>query len=340
MACPEPVTAGNASENDLQIQWLAGRRNWVYWPDPHPFRKFAVSNVPNRTLAIAAASLLIGLVVLGLKFLAWQVTGSIALYSDALESIVNVVTALVALVAVRLAQKPADAALPYGYHKAEYFSAVVVGVMIIVAAILIVREAVLGFMAPELPDAPMQGLAISAVATVINVVWAWVLIRHGRAVRSPALTADGRHLLTDVVSTIGVLIGLGLVYATGWAVLDSVLAALVALNILWSGWTVIRESVGGLMDVAVSPDTQKVIRDVIATNADGAIEAHDIRTRQAGRMTFIDFHLVVPGSMSVDAAHTICDQIEARLREVVKDALITIHVEPEQKAKHSGIVVL
>ena len=299
-----------------------------------------MSIAANRTLAIAAASLLIGLVVLGLKFLAWSVTGSIALYSDALESIVNVVTAIVALIAVRLAQKPADAALPYGYHKAEYFSAVLVGVMIIVAAILIAREAALGLMAPELPDAPVQGLAISGVATVINVVWAFVLIRHGRAVRSPALEADGRHLLTDVVSTLGVLVGLVLVLLTGWAVLDPILAALVALNILWSGWGVIRQSVGGLMDVAVPAETQKVIREVIATNAEGAIEAHDIRTRQAGKMTFIDFHLVVPGAMSVDAAHAICDRIEARLRETVKDALITIHVEPEEKAKHSGIVVV
>lgn len=294
----------------------------------------------NRTLAIAAISLLIGLIVLGLKFLAWRITGSIALYSDALESIVNVVTAVAALVAVWLAQKPADAALPYGYHKAEYFSAVVVGVMIIVAAMLIVREAVLGFMAPTLPDAPVQGLAVSFVATMINVAWAYVLIRHGRSVRSPALQADGKHLMTDVVSTAGVVVGLVLVYLTGWAVLDAILAALVALNILWSGWAVIRDSVGGLMDVAVPKDIQHTIREVIASNAEGAIEAHDIRTRQAGKMTFIDFHLVVPGTMRVDAAHEICDTIEAKLREAVREVQITIHVEPEDKAKHSGIVVV
>ena len=296
--------------------------------------------IANRTLAIAAASLIVGLVVLGLKFLAWYVTGSIALYSDALESIVNVVTAIVALIAVRLAQRPADAALQYGYHKAEYFSAVIVGVMIIVAAILILREAYFGFFSPEMPDAPMQGLIVSAVATVINLVWAQVLIRQGRKARSPALEADGKHLLTDVISTIGVVIGLGLAVLTGWAILDPILATLVALNILWSGWGVIRDSVGGLMDAAVPPETGKTIREVIATSADGAIEAHDIRTRQAGKMIFIDFHLVVPGTMTVDAAHTICDAIEAKLREAVPDLQITIHVEPEQKAKHSGIVVV
>jgi len=299
-----------------------------------------VTLTARRTLTIAAASLLIGLVVLGLKFLAWRITGSIALYSDALESIVNVVTAIVALIAVWLAQKPADAALPYGYHKAEYFSAVIVGVMIIVAAILIVREAVLGFMTPVLPEAPIEGLAISGVATVLNVVWAYVLIRHGRSVGSPALQADGKHLMTDVVSTVGVLVGLALVYLSGWAVLDSILAALVAVNILWSGWGVIRDSVGGLMDVAVPKEIQHTIREVIAINAEGAIEAHDIRTRQAGKMTFIDFHLVVPGAMTVDAAHAICDTIEAKLREAVRNVQITIHVEPENKAKHAGIVVL
>ena len=294
----------------------------------------------NRTLAIAASSILVGLIVLGLKFLAWWLTGSIALYSDALESIVNVVTAIGALIAVRLAQRPADASLPYGYHKAEYFSAVLVGVMIIVAAILILREAIMGFLAPEMPDAPMQGLAISGVATAINLVWAFVLLRQGKAAKSPAIAADGKHLMTDVISTIGVLVGLMLVYATGLAQLDAVLAALVALNILWSGWGVIRDSVGGLMDVAVPGETQKTIREVIATSADGAIEAHDIRTRQAGKMTFIDFHLVVPGAMSVDDAHGICDRIESQLRNAVRDVQITIHVEPEDKAKHAGIVVL
>jgi cation diffusion facilitator family transporter len=294
----------------------------------------------NKTLAIALASLGVGLMVLALKGLAWWLTGSVALYSDALESVVNVVTAGTTLMAVHLAQRPADEKLPYGYQKAEYFSAVIVGVMIIVAALLILREAYIGFLAPSLPDAPVQGMAVSGVATAINVVWAFVLMRHGRKVRSPAIEADGKHLMTDVVSTGGVLVGLALVYLTGWAQLDAILAALVALNILWSGWGVVRESVGGLMDVAVSPDTQKVIRDVIANNAEGAIEAHDIRTRQAGKLVFIDFHLVVPGTMSVDEAHTICDCIEARLKQVVSDAQITIHVEPEAKAKHSGIVVL
>jgi cation diffusion facilitator family transporter len=147
-------------------------------------------------------------------------------------------------------------------------------------------------------------------------------------------------LATDVISTVGVLLGVLLVVVTGYHQLDAILAALVGLAILWSGWRLIRESVIGLMDVAVDPTTLRTIRDVISANAEGAIEAHDIRTRQAGRTIFIDFHLVVAGTMSVDEAHTICDGIEAKLREAVSNAQITIHVEPEAKAKHSGIVVV
>ena len=276
----------------------------------------------------------------GIGFVAAWLTGSIALYSDALESIVNVVTAIVALVAVRLAARPADAALPYGYGKAEYFSAVIIGVFIALAAILIFTKAWQGFVAPVPFTADPLGLAVSAGATVLNAAWAWYLIRVGGRERSPSLTADGKHLATDVVSTVGVLIGVLLAVVTGYHQLDAVLAALVGLAILWSGWRLIRESVIGLMDVAVDPVTLGTIREVISANAEGAIEAHDIRTRQAGRAIFIDFHLVVVGAMRVEEAHAICDRIEAKLRELVPDAQVTIHVEPEEKAKHTGIVVV
>lgn len=152
--------------------------------------------------------------------------------------------------------------------------------------------------------------------------------------------ADGRHLLTDVISSVGVLGGVSLAAITGWAALDPALAALVALNIIWSGWGLVKESIGGLMDEAVPQATLARIREIISANAGGAIEAHDLRTRHAGRMMFIDFHLVVPGSMSVNAAHDICDRIEKAVKEEFPDALISIHVEPDDRAKHSGIVVL
>ncbi|MDP1732619.1 MAG: cation diffusion facilitator family transporter [Devosia sp.] len=295
---------------------------------------------PSIVTRLAYGSLAVGLAVLALKAYAAWATGSLALFSDALESVVNVVTAIVALVAVRLAAKPADASLPYGYHKAEYFSAVVIGIFIAVTALVIFNEAYQGFVAPRAFRADPTGLGVSVAATVINAAWAYALVRLGRRERSPALVADGKHLATDVVSTAGVLIGVLLAAATGWAQLDAILAALVGVTILWSGWQLIKQSVIGLMDVAVDLRKLALIRELISSNADGAIEAHDIRTRQAGRMTFVDFHLVVPGAMSVEAAHAICDRIEGKLRDAVADAQITIHVEPENKAKHSGIVVV
>jgi cation diffusion facilitator family transporter len=152
--------------------------------------------------------------------------------------------------------------------------------------------------------------------------------------------ADGRHLLTDVISSIGVIAGVALAALTGWALLDPALAVVVALGILWSGWGLMKESLGGLMDEAVPPETLVRVREIISANADGAIEAHDLRTRQAGRMMFIDFHLVVPSSMSVAAAHEICDRLEHAIKTEFFDALISIHVEPDDQAKHSGIVVM
>lgn len=289
---------------------------------------------------LAIGSIVVGLIVLSLKFTAYWLTGSVALYSDALESIVNVAAAVAALVAIRLSALPADRNHPYGHHKAEYFSAVVEGVLIIVAALSIARAAYDALVTVHMPDLSIEGIGINALASVINAVWASVLIRQGRARRSPALEADGRHLVTDVVSSVGVLVGIGLAAATGYVILDPLLALLVAANILWSGWGLVKSSVGGLMDEAVSPEALEQIRGVISTHADGALEAHDLRTRRAGRVTFIDFHLVVPGDLSVMSAHAICDRIEAALRAAVGEAVITIHVEPEDKAKHTGVLVL
>lgn len=296
----------------------------------------------TRIMRLAVGSVIIGLLVLGLKVLAWQVTGSLALMSDALESLVNVATALAVIAALHLARRPADDNHPYGHHKAEFFSAVLEGVLIVIAALFILREAYAGFLAPRALDAPLTGLVINAGASAINGIWAMLLIRNGRSYRSPALVADGRHLLTDVVSSVGVFIGVALAFATGAWWLDPVMAVLVALNIMWSGWRVIKGSLSGLMDEAVSDAELSHIRQIIsdAASADAAIEAHDLRTRHAGQVTFIDFHLVVPGETTVEAAHDLCDRIEAALMDALPDARVTIHVEPEHKAKHSGIVVL
>lgn len=295
----------------------------------------------DRAQKAALASVAVGLLVLGLKFAAYALTGSVALYSDALESTINVVAAAVALVALRVSAQPADANHPYGHQKAEYFSAVFEGVLVVVAALSILRAAVIGLLVPEPIVAPVLGLAVNAAATIINAAWGFVLLRWGRSWRSPALVADAQHVTSDVYTSGGVIVGVLLAAYTGVHAIDPAVAALVAINVLWSGYRMVRDATGGLMDEAPSSAVVTRIKDVIARYAEGALEAHDVRTRHAGRVTFIDFHLVVSGDMRVAEAHDICDRIEGALREGMDgEAVVTIHVEPENKAKHSGVVVL
>jgi len=294
----------------------------------------------DRAMRAAWGSLLVSFVVLGLKLAAWWVTGSVALYSDALETIINVVAAAAALVALRISARPADADHPYGHQKAEYFSAVLEGMMVLGAAAAILHEAYGAWAHPALPEAPFLGMAINGAATLLNAFWAAFLIRSGRAWRSPAILASGRHVLTDVWTSGGVLVGFALVPVTGWAWLDPAMAALVALNIIWTGIAMVRDSVGALMDRAVEPEVLTAIRRVIRDEAAGALEAHDLRTRASGHMTFVEFHLVVPEAMTVGAAHAICDRLEAALRAELGEAVITIHLEPEAESERRGVPVL
>ena len=288
----------------------------------------------DRSLKFALGSAGVSLTVLAIKYAAYLMTGSVALYSDALESIINVATATAAIVAIRIAARPPDAEHPYGHHKAEYLSAVVVGVMIVGAAFAILYEAYAGFLAPKPIEAAWAGMAVSTVATVFNVIWSTVLIRQGRAHRSASLVADGKHLMADVVTSLGVLAGVILVVTTGILVVDAGIAALVALHVLWGGWSVIRDSTSGLMDETAPPEELARIREVISLNSRDAIEAHDLRTRHAGKATFIDFHLVVPANMSVGSSHEICDRLETAIKEALNGAVTTIHVEPEAE-KHA-----
>ena len=289
---------------------------------------------------LAAGSIVIGLLVLGLKVAAWRVTGSIALYSDALESTVNVVASLVAFMALRLSAKPADARHPYGHQKIEYIAAVFEGALILVAAAAVMHAAYEGYFNPRPFSLDPVGIGLNIGAGLLNAGWCAVLLRRGKVLRSPALIADGKHLLTDVISSLGVLAALLIAKQTGLPWLDPAIACLVGVNILVSGWSLMQSSFSGLMDEAAAPAELEQIRAIIAAEAEGAIEAHDLRTRHSGRLTFIEFHLVVPGEMRVDHSHDICDRIEAALKAEITGASITIHVEPEEKAKHQGIVVL
>lgn len=287
----------------------------------------------QRVATIALWSIVVSLFVLALKVAAWRITGSVALYSDALESIVNVVAAAAALWAIRISHKPADTDHPFGHHKAEYLSAVLEGVLIVVAALLILAEVWRSWQIHAPLDQPWTGLAVNGAASVVNGVWAMVLIRNGRAQKSPALVADGQHIMTDVVTSVGVIAGLIGAVLTGWQILDPLLAVVVALNILYQGWHVIGASMNGLMDRAVDIPEHMRIRDIISTHSRGALEVHDLKTRIAGRATFIEFHMVVDANMTVGESHVICDRIEDALKADIPSVRVIIHVEPDDEAK-------
>lgn len=299
-------------------------------------------DLQSKIGTIASVNIAVALAVVVLKYIAYQVSGSVALFSDALESVVNVVTAIAALVAIRVSAKPADSDHPFGHHKAEFLAAMFVGAIIAVAAVLILIKAYGGLVYGVTLEHPSLGIAFNAGAAVVNAGWAWLLVSRGTSGRSPALVADGHHLFTDVITSVGVIVGLVLALLTGWHFLDPLIAAVVALNILWMGYKIAIQSMSRLLDQAASPDIERRIRGVIETNGIGALEAHGIRTRQAGRALFIEFHLVVPGSMTVDEAHVICDRLENSIERTIDGSEVVIHVEPEYKAKpdESGAVVL
>lgn len=294
--------------------------------------------LPKTNKGLALCSLAVSLVALALKYAAWASSGSIALYSDAIETIINVVSALGGLWALSIAERPADQNHTYGHYKAEYLSAVAEGTLVLLTAFVIAHEAWEGWHHPHPTLAPYTGIVLNGAATGLNLLWGLTMVRAGRNRRSPALIAGGQHVLSDVWTGAGLIVGMLLIPLTGWTRLDVVLAGLIALNVLRVGWEVMRDSIAGLMDQAPEPTTLDEIRDVIADNGRGAIEAHDIRTRIAGSTTFLDFHLVVPGTMSVLEAHDICDRIEHALRQKMGNTLVHIHVEPDNLAKHEGIV--
>jgi cation diffusion facilitator family transporter len=287
---------------------------------------------------LALVNIAVAALVVVLKYAAYHATGSVALYSDALESLVNIATALIAAVALSLAARPPDRHHQFGHQKAEYFAAVVEGVLIVIAAGLIIRAALAALGQPSRMHLTAAGFGFSFAATAINGAWAAHLIRRGRAMRSLALVADGWHLVTDVATSVAVLVGLLLVAATGWQALDAVMAIAVAVYILWAGGRLIRQSVSGLMDEAVTSEVARQIRAAISGHGEGALQAHDLKTRISGSATFVEFHLVVPGRMTVADAHVICDRIEDALKAAVPGSEVLIHVEPEGEARKTGVV--
>jgi cation diffusion facilitator family transporter len=275
-------------------------------------------------LSIAAA-----LATIALKTLAWRLTGSVGLLSDALESLVNLVAAILALSMLRLAASPPDDEYPHGLSKAEYLSAGIEGALIVLAAAGILYTAIPRLLAPQPLDAPLLGLGISFVASLINLGAALVLLRAGKRYDSITLEADGKHLMTDVWTSAGVIVGVGLVFVTGWLRLDPLVALAVAVHIVWTGVGLVRRSVAGLLDAAIVSSEQAEVTKIFREYGRRyAVKFHAFRTRRAGVRRFISFHLLVPDDWSVRRAHQLSEEIEERIRSLVPHAAILVHIEP------------
>jgi cation diffusion facilitator family transporter len=275
-------------------------------------------------LSIGAA-----LATIVLKAFAWWLTGSVGLLSDALESIVNLAAALLALWMLRLAAAPPDEDHPYGFSKAEYFAAGIEGALIVLAAAGILASAIPRLIEPQPLHQPALGLALTVLASAINFGVAMVLMRVGRREHSITLEADGRHLMTDVWTSAAVLAGVALVFATGWLRLDPLVALAVAVHIVWTGLGLVRRSAAGLLDAAISrPDQDEVTKLFTEYSRRYGITFHALRTRQAGARRFISFHMLVPDTWSVAQAHRLSEEIESRMRSMVPNASIFTHIEP------------
>ena len=276
-------------------------------------------------LSIASA-----LATILLKGWAWWLTGSVGLLSDALESFVNLAGAMMALAMLTLASLPADDNHAHGHGKAEYFSSAFEGFLILIAAVGIGYAAIERLFNPQPIEAVGIGLAVSVIASVINLATSRILMGVGRKFKSITLEADAHHLLTDVWTSVGVIIGVGLVWITGWLWLDPVIAFLVAINIVWTGWQLLQRSAAGLMDVSIPEEEIKAIEAVLDGYRKQGVEFHALRTRQAGTRAFISFHLLVPGAWTVQHGHDWSERVEADIRMAVTNAHITTHLEPKE----------
>ena len=275
-------------------------------------------------LAIAAA-----IATIALKLFAYFLTGSVGLFSDALESVVNLIAAVVALFMITLAEKPADEEHAYGHHKAEYFSSAIEGGMIVLAAFSIIWAAIPRLIHPQPLENVGIGLLVSMGASAINLAVGLILVKNGQKNHSITLEADGKHLMTDVYTSVGVLIGIGIVKMTGWLILDGVVAIGVALNIVWTGYQLMRRSALGLLDSSIPEDERLKITRVLDIYKEQNLEYHSLMTRQAGQRKFIALHILLPGQLTIQEGHDMVEKIERDIRDLF-DAPVTVftHLEP------------
>jgi cation diffusion facilitator family transporter len=285
---------------------------------------------PRAYMLLSTAAALATIV---LKTAAWRLTGSVGLLSDALESGVNLIAALGAFWALTLAAKPADRTHHYGHFKAEYFSSGLESVLIVVAALAILHAAIGRLQQPQPIEQVGIGLAISLVATALNALVAWVLLKASRRFDSITLRADAHHLLTDVWTSTGVVVGIGLVKLTGLMILDPLIAIVVALNIVVTGWTLFRETASGLLDRSLPDPEQRMLETILASYESNEIRFHALRTRVAGSRRFVSFHVLVPGHWSVQAGHDLCEELEHKVASALTRTHVLTHLEPLEDPK-------
>jgi len=276
----------------------------------------------------AVISIVAALATIGLKSWAYAVTGSVGLLSDAFESLVNLAAAVVALIALTAAARPEDEDHRYGHSKAEYFSSGFEGALIMLAAASILYASVRRLLSPRPIEQLTLGVGISVAASVINLLVARVLFRAARRHQSITLDADAHHLMTDVWTSVGVIIGIWAASATGWQRLDPIVAIGVALNIVYTGVGILRRSLMGLLDTAIPDELQRGVTDILARHTSGGVRFHALRTRQAGAWRFIDFHVLVPGNWSVKRGHDLLERLEEEVRAAVPNSTVFTHLEP------------
>ncbi len=301
---------------------------------PPPFQgnsRFPMAFASPRSYMLISVAAAVATIVL--KTAAWKLTGSVGLLSDAMESGVNLVAALGAFWALTLAAKPADRSHHYGHFKAEYFSSGLESVLIVVAALAIISAAVGRLQQPEPLEQLGIGLALSLMATVLNALVAWILLKASRRFHSITLRADAHHLLTDVWTSFGVVLGIGLVHVTGLTILDPLIAIAVALNILVTGWKLLHETASGLLDRSLPEDEQAQVEALLASHETEDIHFHALRTRVAGSRRFVAFHVLVPGRWTVQAGHDLCDQLEREIAGALTRTHVLTHLEPIEDPK-------
>lgn len=288
----------------------------------------------NRSLTrFAWVSISAAVITITLKTVAYLLTGSVGLLSDALESGVNLAAAIMALFMLKLSEKPPDDDHSYGHSKAEYFSSIVEGVLIIIAALSIGYTAIDRFIHPRPIEQAFIGLAVSILATLVNLIASVILLRAGKTYHSITLEADGHHIMTDVWTSVGVIIGVGLVAFTNIHILDPLIALVVAFNIIFTGFSIMKKSALGLMDTALSKDDLNIITQVLDSYKSKEVSYHGLRTRQSATRSFMSVHILVPGNWSVQRSHDLADEIELELCNKLPRLNVTTHVEPVEDPK-------